>query len=231
MRNWHISIGTLATMVLTMAFVPIAWSQEGRSASGREDKNQPGNRDQQKRSSGSLTIRGVVAGITAEGEMFFDYRQNRAIAAEAAYVTVVGSPMKSEKGEAERGQNARSAQREGQSARRRHDVYIIWMSPRTKVCECSEDSAKSNRDQSSSSSKGEKKECSLDKLEVGDYVEVQFQPRDESNETHVAHQTERMREKHGRHRTHVGIATEVTILGSQEGEHSGSGSQEKEHSK
>src|SRR5262249_36263145 len=102
---------------------------------------------------------------------------------------------------------------------------------KTKICECTEESGPSRQGQDQASHKGDKKECGLDQLEVGDHVEIQFNRRDESGEGHVAHQSERMRGKHGRHRTHVGYATEVTILVPKDGEHARSGSQEKEQSK
>jgi hypothetical protein len=107
----------------------------------------------------------------------------------------------------------------------------VWLSPKTKICECAEGSGRSKAGQEQASQKGDKKECGLDQLEVGDHVEIQFTPREESGESHIAHQSERMRGKHGRHRTHVGIATEVTILVPKDGEQGRTGSQEKEPSK
>ena len=59
---------------------------------------------------------------------------------------------------------------------------------------------------------GQKRELALDNLEVGDHVEIQFTKNDDSGSTGSAHQTEQMRRKHGRHRTHVGFASEITIL-------------------
>jgi hypothetical protein len=220
MRTRHALLASIATMALAILFAPAAWGQEGRSATGRDDKNRSGKDDQKQNASATETIRGVIAGVTAEGEVTFDYAHNRAVAAEAAFLTVVGSPVKSEKEATEHADKARAEENSGHSARKRHNVYIVWLSPRTKVCECMEGSGRSNAAKPESD-KGEKKACSLDKLEIGDHVEVQFQPRDESTETHFAHQTERMREKHGRHRTHVGFATEVTILMPKDKEHSG----------
>ena len=221
MRTRHALLASTATMALAILLAPAVWGQEARSTTGQDDKNRSGKDDQKQHASATETIRGVVAGITAEGEVTFDYAHNRAVAAEAAFLTVVGSPMKSEKEGTERADKARAEEKSGQSAGKRHNVYIVWLSPRTKVCECMEESGKSTAAKPESD-KGEKKECSLDKLEIGDHVEIQFQPRDESTETHLAHQTNRMREKHGRHRTHVGFATEVTILVHKDQEHSGS---------
>jgi hypothetical protein len=221
MRNRHALLASTATMALAILLSPSSWGQENRSAAGRDDKNRSEKQDQKDHSSASQRIHGIVAGVTAEGEVIFDYKNNRAMAAEGAFLTIVGSPVWSEKEKAEHAEKARADGKEGQSHRMRHNVYVAWLSPRTKICECTEESGKSGAAKSESD-KGEKKECALDKLEIGDRVEIQFEPRDESSGSHVAHQTERMREKHGRHRTHVGYATEVTIMTSREEEHSGS---------
>jgi hypothetical protein len=223
MKKLPTLLATVAMMALAIALRSSGWAQEGRGPSGRDEPKH--------RSAHSETIRGIVAGITTEGELVFDYRHNRAIEAEATFLTVVGSPVKSHKGEAQHRDMARGEEKHGQSGRRRHDVYIVWLSPRTKVCECIEESGASKPGQVQASSKGEKKECGLDQLEVGDHVEIQFNRREESGESHIAHQNERMRGKHGRHRTHVGTATEVTILVSKDDEHARAGSQEKEQSK
>ncbi len=49
-----------------------------------------------------ITIQGVVAEITAEGEVIFDYAHNKAVEAEAAFLTVVGAPKSSQSGGGER---------------------------------------------------------------------------------------------------------------------------------
>ena len=227
MRNRHALLASAATMALAILLSPSNWGQESRTTAGRDDKNRSGKQDQKQHSSASETIRGVVAGITAEGEVIFDYTHNRAVAAEGAFLTVVGSPVKSEKDGAERTDKARADAQHDQSARGRHNVYIAWLSPRTKICECMEELGKSGAAKHESG-KDEKKECSLDKLEIGDHVEIQFEPRDESTESRVGHQTERMRQKHGRHRTHVGYASEVTILMPKGEDRSQSGSKERD---
>jgi hypothetical protein len=220
MRNRHALLASTATMALAILLSPSIWGQESRTAAGQDDKNRSERQDQKQHSSASQKIHGIVAGITAEGEVIFDYAHNRAVAAEGAFVTIVGSPAWSVKERSEHAEKARAEGKEGHSGRARHSVYIAWLSPRTKICECMmEESGKSSAAKHESAS-GEKKECTLDKLEIGDHVEIQFEPRDESSGSHVAHQTERMREKHGRHRTHVGYATEVTIMVPKDEEHS-----------
>jgi hypothetical protein len=90
-------------------------------------------------------------------------------------------------------------------------VYIVWLTPRTKICEGparDEKAAAAGETQRSD----QKRELALDNLEVGDHVEIQFTKSEESGSTNAVHQTEQMRKKHGRHRTHVGFASEITIL-------------------
>jgi hypothetical protein len=107
---------------------------------------------------------------------------------------------------------------------RRHNVYIVWLTPKTKVCETT---------QKSGTSEHAKKEVMLDKLEVGDRVEVQFAPAEDSVAHNNVHQSQQIRQKHGCHRTHVGYATEITILPSREHAQlsSGSGAKSNEGSK
>jgi hypothetical protein len=222
MRNRLALPATLATMVLALTLGQNAWAQQetrrppgrpGENPSAGQNQNQHANagQDRNQTVSEGETIRGVVAAITAEGEATFDFRSNRAVMAEAAFLTVVGSPVKSEAGDSGRRTNANDKEKFGSSGRRRHNVYMVWLTPRTKICESSGEHGKSNQTQSQP---GEKKEVMLDQLEVGDHVEIQFSRREESGANSFAHQTEQMRRKHGRHRTFVGNAASITILAS-----------------
>jgi hypothetical protein len=228
MRKRPVLLATVVTMALAITFGPSSGAQESRRSSRRSDQNPSGGPEPSRRAAHSETIRGVIAGITAEGEMTLDYRHDRAVAAEAAFLTVVGAPVKSEKHQAGHRDTAREEERHGRSARRRHNIYIVWLSPRTKINECLEESGKSRSEPGQASHERGKKDVTLDQLEVGDHVEIQFNRREETDESHIAHQSERMRQKHGRHRTHVGYATEVTILLPTEDEHSRSGSPDKD---
>jgi hypothetical protein len=150
--------------------------------------------------SDTQTIRGVVAGVTAEGEMVLDYRTNRAVLAEAAYVSVVGSPATGQENASER--RGGDQAREDRSGKQRDNIYIVWLTPRTKIYEAGDASGR----------EGRKKETSLDRLEVGDRVEIQFTPREEPADRPGANQTTQMRRTHGRNRTYVGDANAITIL-------------------
>jgi hypothetical protein len=130
--------------------------------------------------------------LTTEGELAIDYRTKQAVLAQAAFLTIVGSPIP--------GSRPRNAKIEQDEAGR-DNVYITWLSPRTKICKVSGDADKA----------APKKEVLPDELEVGDYVEVKLNLRDATDVSPV-NQTALMRRTHGRDRSYVGDAMEVTIL-------------------
>ena len=187
------------------------------SARAGDDKD----KDKDKGDSSARTICGVVAGVTAEGETVFDYKANRATTVEAAYLTVVGAPKDDmDKAGSDHNNNNAAADRNdkdrnsnnsakanasasGTDHKRRDSVYIVWLSPKTKVCECSDSSGKKE---------DKKADVALDKLEVGDRVEIQFVRRDTSSGNTPAHQSDAMARKHGRHRMFVGDANSITIM-------------------
>jgi hypothetical protein len=242
MRESHVQFAPLSAMFLALTLSTSAQAQQqaGRAA----DSQQPPDRatdpqlrrardtqDRRQSARETQTIRGVVAAVTAAGEVIFDHRSNRAAAAGAAFVTVIGSPTNSEgalKDRAgatatERDRAASTAterehaaspatdtDRTGSLGRKRHNVYIVWLTPQTKICESSAPSEKSTQTQGQS--QADKREIALDQLEVGDHVEVQFSRREDSGQSQSVHQTEAMRRSHGRHRTFVGHATSITIL-------------------
>ena len=108
------------------------------------------------------TIRGVIAGVASEGETVIDFRTNRGMTVEAAYITVIGSPTNTEHRNKDTAGGNTAADREGNHDR--DNVYVLWLSPKTKFEQCWKDSA----------GKEQKKSVTLDRLEVGDRVEVRF---------------------------------------------------------
>jgi hypothetical protein len=222
-------------MVLALALCPRAWGQErtgraageqGRNPTARGAQNDGAGQNRNQPAAGTETIRGAVAGVTAEGEVMLDYRTNVAARTEGAFLTVVGSPIKSETSAEGRRPATSGSEKHGLAGGKRHNVYIVWMTPRTKVWEATEEPGRSNQDQrenrGQTQSQSGSKEVTLDKLEVGDHVEIQFTHHEQSGATNDVHQTQRMREKHGRHRTFVGTATSITILPPMEHQQSGS---------
>ena len=73
----------------------------------------------------------------------FDYRTNRAVAAEGTFLTVVGSPTKAHADANRATATATATEERGSSNRSRHNVYIVWLTPKTKICEANAASDKS----------------------------------------------------------------------------------------
>jgi hypothetical protein len=227
MRHRFAQLTAMSTMVLALTLSPYSRAQQEKQRAAEGDQNPTaGQKDQV--SSQTETIRGVIAGVTAEGEVMFDYRNNRAVATDAAFLTVVGSPSKANADEANRPANAAAASNErGASNQRRHNVYIVWLTPKTKICEAARQAEKPVN-QAETQNAEQKREVALDNLELGDHVEIQFALRDDSGSTNTAHQTEQMRRKHGRHRTLIGFATAVTILPAKDHDQAAAGGESKE---
>jgi len=176
------------------------------SAVRADDKDKDNTKDQPNNATQTRTIRGRVAGVTVEGETAVDYQSNKAVVLEAAYLTVVGTPRRGQQRGDANNQSQNTANRDGHenvngNRGGRHNVYLLWLSPKTKVCEAK-----------SGGGDADKTECSLDKLEVGDRVEIQMIRRAESDSNNQGTPTEAMRKTHGRNRIYVGDATEITIL-------------------
>ena len=207
MKNRLALAAAVSSTFLTLALSPFSRAQQ-ENPNGQAARNPTAGQTRTQTSSEAQTIRGVIAAITVEGEAVFDYRTNRAVAAEGGFLTVVASPTKENAGETNRAAAAPANER-GSMNRKRHNIYHVWLSPRTKFFECTEPEKAGAQNEARRSD--QKKEIAFDSLEVGDHVEIQFTPREESGSA-VAHQTEQMRGKHGRHRTHVGYASEITLL-------------------
>ncbi len=194
-------------ITLGLLLAPAAWA-------GDDDKKPAANKGEEQK------VWGVVSEVTVLGETDIDYKTRKAIVSEATFVTVIGHPEhhfathregaqasadnKDRDRDVRRTGNEASA-RSGERARHRMNVYVMAVTPKTKVCE-----AKEMGKESSASAKEEP--CELEKLEIGDRVEVTFEPKmtskasEEKDDTHAAIQ------KHGRHRTFFGTATAIKIM-------------------
>lgn len=191
---------TLATGVCAQVNNPTRPRNTNQNPSAAQNRTAAQNQNQ--RPSEMQTIRGVVSGVTAEGEMVVDYRTNQAVMSQMAYATIVGSPTSGKGRDSDRGDGDRATN--NANNKHRDNVYVVWLSPRTKVYDASD----------ASDSSSQKKESTLDRLEVGDRVEIQFAARNESATGAGTNQPDQMRRKHGRHRTFVGDANSITILAS-----------------
>jgi hypothetical protein len=152
--------------------------------------------------SSEMTIHGIVSGVTVEGETVVDYKARKAVEAEGAFLTVVGMPGPHHDAASREKDEKAGGEKSAERGHHRANIYHVWLTPKTKVCTCCDESGKP----------AEKKECGLDKLQVGDRVEVTFARRDDSASNAGANLSEQMKSKHGRHRIYSIDAQEVTIL-------------------
>jgi len=173
------------------------------------------------------TIQGVVAGVTVLGETMMDHESGRAITAERDYLTVVDTARHGEtssqgqqastgekktEGKQDKDVKQTSGTHEGskeagggsdQRSNRSAKVYLVEVTPKTEVCECQKDG---------------KKKCELAKLEIGDRVEIEFQPW-----AAIPPQTHGEKLRHARHRIMRGQAVSISILRDDEHHDKGSG--------
>lgn len=190
-----------------------------RNTNANTNANANNNRDAGKQE----TVRGVIAGVTVAGETAIDYATHRAAIAEMTYLTVVGSPVRDSASRDREQGNARNADRneknlDNNSAdgnnRRRHNVYVIWLTPKTEFRDATAHEGNANagnNDRNQREAQG--KSVALDTLEVGDTVRVTFNRREYSQSGgQNQNQNQAQANRHGRHRTYFGDATAVTIL-------------------
>lgn len=203
---------SLTALVLGLAMGPSASAQTKDKTPGKDSDRNTGKQQQ--------TIRGVIAGVTVEGELAIDYKSNKAMEAEMTYLTIVGHPRgmrmrrdadasaRSNDRDDNKGDRDRRGDR-GSASRRRMNVYVVWITPRTEFRDAEDrgrrrsDSNKDNDNQGG---------LTLNDLEVGDRVEVTFNVRDELNTGGAQNQRNEIRRKHGRHRTYFGDATSIVLL-------------------
>jgi hypothetical protein len=214
----RISGAGLATLALALATGPGVLAQsEGRNPQrGNPDRN-PANQGEAK------VIRGVIAGVTVEGETVLDTRTNRAATAEMSFLTVVGSERTGDReGDAadrNRDREERSGREDQASGdRQRHNLYILWLTPRTEIRRAGGRPNEGDRDASNNNPRnqdsrpgagrtGNAEPLNFESLELGDRVEVRFLERNPAGENNAT-----VNRRHGRHRTYYGDARTITIL-------------------
>ena len=172
---------------------------------GRADDAKPSD----KKDAGPQTVHGVISDFTIVGETDVDETTGKAMIAEATLVTVIGHPPHHDamhKDQADdkdkKDTKAASAGRE----RRRMNIYIVALTPKTKICEVTA----TGKD---ASAPAKEEECKLENLEIGDRVELSFNPKvmsggadDDKGDSKKAGQ------KHGRHRTYFGTAAAIKLM-------------------
>jgi hypothetical protein len=189
--------GFLMPAALLLALVPAA-------RAGDDDKKASESKSPEQ------TVKGVVSEITLLGETDVDYKTRKAITAEATFVTVIGHPAMKEGEKEKKGTGA--AAKAGEGHRHRMNVYVLAVSPKTKVCECEE---------SKGTSASKETSCEFSKVEIGDKVEVCFDPKTTKASGTGAEM------KHGRHRIFFGVAHDIKIVAEPEGDKAPSGSEKK----
>jgi len=169
------------------------------------------------------TVKGVVSEITLLGETDVDYKTRKAVTAEATFVTIIGHPAVKEA--EKKGSESKDAERKdseknragatakaGEGHRHRMNVYVLAVSPKSKICECEE---------SRGTSASKETACQFSNLEIGDKVEVCFDPKMKKASEDGAEM------KHGRHRVYFGVANDIKIMTEHEGDKASSGSEKK----
>jgi len=217
-------------------------AQGGSQASKDQDKSR--SKDSNQTQGQSQTIRGELAGVSVVGETMVDYSSGRGVVAEFTYLTILGSSSDAHPGQAgkdhassgsqDRGDrsnkdqagkdHSNDDQSGGSSGHHRRTVYQIAVGPETRV---SDRTAKDSGDQKGSAR--ERSQAAMDRLQLGDRVEVEFArmtgsdqqnsgANNNNNNGGSSNQT-----RHGRHRIVRGVATSVTILSApdQGGDHGG----------
>jgi hypothetical protein len=172
-------------------------------AARAEDTNK-GNRAEGTSSHGEWTVRGMVAGVTTAGETVVNYESGRAEAAEAAFLTIIGSPDRGRRdrdrdadGGRDRANKAEGKSNEGRAMRNRDNVYVLAVTPSTKVREATGGSREAIESAAA---------ASFDKLELGDHVLATFKRADSGQPPKAGDM------KHGRHRIYRGELVSLTIL-------------------
>ena len=166
----------------------------------------------------------MISDFTLVGETDVDEATGKATTAEAMIVTVIGHPTM---GGAEHKEHAAEAAKgEGKEHAQHHhhrmNLYVVAMTPKTKVCEVMASGKEVAVDD---------KDADFDDLEIGDRVELTFSPKmmEKQDSGKQAAGDSKSGDKksamarHGRHRTFFGAATEVKLMAEpMDGEHQGS---------
>jgi hypothetical protein len=192
-------------ITLGLILAPVAWA-------GDDDKKADGKKGDE------MTIRGVVSEVTLLGETDVDFKTGKAITAESTFLTIIGHPYdaamhkdkegyqaNADKKDANIKRTSNDSSKSAGRSRHRMNVYVVAVTPRTKFCECTEPGK--------DGAAAKEEACNMDELEIGDHVEVCFDPKDTSRaDRDGGKDAKSANMKHGRHRTYFGTATAVKIM-------------------
>jgi len=187
------------------------------------------------------TIRGELASISVVGETMVNYDNGQGVMAEMTYMTILGSSKGSNAMSGEHRDRAQSGSERkdatedksrtegkdrdahGESGRSwgRRNVYQIAVGPETQVEDrtMNQGGTSNNRQESTGNSARARYQAALDKLELGDRVEVEFDRSKASSAGSNANNDQSgsaSRQRHGRHRIVRGVAKKIIILSTPE---------------
>jgi len=222
-------IATAATWGLALLIGATASAQSDKqdgSAKGSQGDNQKqkdsGQSNQSNQSNQSTrTVRGELAGVSVVGETMVDSTTGRGVVAEMTYLTILGSPSggghdqasgsprKDDGSNKDQGDHGSS---NGQMSGRRQ-VFEIAIGPETRVRDRSKSASQGSDDKKGSAK--EQSQAALERLELGDRVEVEFARLDSSGNSGSGGNADKgssNRRRHGRHRIVRGVARSITIL-------------------
>ncbi len=167
-----------------------------------------------KMAEGPIVVHGVISDFTAIGETDVDETTGKVMTAEVTLVTVIGhrhhdrsltaalDKAKKEGAEVKAGKEVgiedKKKEMDGPGNRSRMSLYMVAVSPKTKVCDVSP--------------AGKETEVKLEELEIGDRVELTFEPKMMSKPSDKD-EAKPGQLKHGRHRTYLGAATGIKLMG------------------
>lgn len=213
----------------------LAQDAEKTKTQQKKDKNQIQAKNQKQGE--QETIRGTVAGVTTIGEAVIDPQTNTAVIAEADYLTVLGTPARSQGQPGNRADRENpnrqdpSAQDTGQN--RRQNLYLVAITSETKVQKAEGPRANRNQPGRSGQQDQQQSRANFAELEIGDRVMVEFakterlnakadsksdkaaskeDKADKAGEERAAGFRGDSKNKHGRNRIFVGEASQIRIM-------------------
>jgi len=225
-------IAAAATWGLALLIGATASAQsdkQGGSSKGSQGDNQK-QKDSGQSGQSTRTIHGELAGVSVVGETMVDPSTGRGVVAELTYLTILGSHSGAGHDQASSGSNKDQGDHgssSGHSSGRRQ-VFQIAVGPETQVRDRSNSSNQGSDDKKGSAK--EQSQAALDRLELGDRVEVEFTRLDNAGNSGSGNDADKAssnQRRHGRHRIVRGVARTITILSTPDhsGSHSGSGDQ------
>ena len=181
----------------------------GNVRAADDDKKGDKDKDQDKMTEKSVTVRGVISAFTVVGETDLDRESGKITTARATLVTVIGHPWMREGDHKEYAAAEKKEQSEGgehaMHHHRRMNLYVAAMTPKTMVNEVMASGKTVALDA---------KEAKYDDLEIGDRVEltIMVQEMDQDKDKSNSDDAKSMKGNHGRHRTYMGAAKEIKLM-------------------